>query len=505
MMNEQEVNHDYLEESFSEEFNLDEPQVETVDAESSQAGSLDHTLDGMLARLNLLATEKPDSTPVSPSPAFKAAPSAAGSQEPDHLANDFVPVEPSSFYEAGLTDSEVEGLLLKYLQSRGSATGRNMADQVRLPFAMIDSLLHDMKEARLVGHRKDAPMNDYEYILSDVGRERARRLTLSCTYFGAAPVSLEDYIAGVEAQSIDKQNPTPQDLRNAFEDLILNKSILDRLGPAINSGRGMFLYGPPGNGKTSIAERVTRAFGQYVWIPRALMIQGEIVRLFDPACHEETPLPENSTLYDDRRIDHRWVRIRRPTIVAGGELTMTSLEVTTNTSTGISEAPLQLKSNCGVLLIDDFGRQRMSIAELLNRWIVPLEKRHDYLNLANGKKICVPFDQLIVFSTNLEPRELVDEAFLRRIPYKIEVMDPSIEEFHDLFEVMGKKLGFKYSTEAVDDLITRHYRRVNRPLRFCHPRDLLLQIRNHCTYYSKELEMTPEYFNQAVENYFAVM
>jgi predicted ATPase with chaperone activity len=469
----------------------------------------------MLTRLNLLAsdgefTDGENETPTldatgEVSSAFQTTPTELTRDEPAHLANHFLPTEPTSFRDAGLTESEVEALALKYLHARGNVTGRNIAEQIRLPFALVDEMMADMKDAQLVVHRKDAPMNDYEYQLSEMGRERARRLAMSCTYFGSAPVSLEDYINGIEAQSIDKQNPTPEDLHNAFDDLILNKRILDRLGPSINSGRGMFLYGPPGNGKTSIAERMTRAFGQYIWIPRSLTIQGEIVRLYDPACHEEVPLPNNVDIYDTRRIDQRWIRVRRPTIVAGGELTMSSLEVTTNHTTGISEAPLQLKSNCGVLLIDDFGRQRMSIAELLNRWIVPLEKRHDYLNLANGKKICVPFDQLIVFSTNLEPRELVDEAFLRRIPYKIEVHDPSNEEFHKLFEVMGQRLGFIYDSKVIDNLIEKHYRKVDRALRFCHPRDLLLQIRNHCTYYGEEMLMTDELFDRAIENYFAVM
>ena len=236
--------------------------------------------------------------------------------------------------------------------------------------------------------------------------------------------------------------------------------MLDRLGPAVNSGRGLFLFGPSGNGKTSIAERITAAFGREIWIPRAIGVDGEIVRLFDPVNHEEAPLPQGAGLLDHRQIDKRWVRVRRPTIVAGGELSMSQLEVTINTSTGISEAPLQLKSNCGTLVIDDFGRQRMRIDELLNRWIVPLEKRQDFLSLPNGKKIMVPFDQLVVFSTNLEPRELVDEAFLRRIPYKIEVTDPSEEEFRRLFELLGDRLGVRYRREAVDYLIATHYKRV---------------------------------------------
>ncbi|NQU19745.1 MAG: AAA family ATPase, partial [Candidatus Nealsonbacteria bacterium] len=204
-------------------------------------------------------------------------------------------------------------------------------------------------------------------------------------------------------------------------------------------------------------------------------------------------------------IDRRWVQIERPTIIAGGELTMEALEITINRATGISEAPLQLKSNCGTLVIDDFGRQRMRIDELLNRWILPLEKRFDFLNLPNGKKIEVPFDQLIVFSTNLEPRDLVDEAFLRRIPYKIEVIDPTEEEFRELFRLMAPPLGFEYRDGPIDNLIEKHYHQTDRPFRCCHPRDLLLQIRSSCAYQKVPLELTDEYFDLAVDIYFAVM
>jgi predicted ATPase with chaperone activity len=281
--------------------------------------------------------------------------------------------------------------------------------------------------------------------------------------------------------------------------------MLKRLGPAVNSGRGLFLYGAAGNGKTTIAERITRAFGQFIWIPRAIGVDGEIIRLFDPVNHEECPLQANSGLLDQSKIDRRWVRIRRPTIIVGGELTMDSLEVTLNRSTGISEAPLQLKSNCGTLVIDDFGRQKMGTDTLLNRWIVPLEKRFDYLNLPNGKKIQVPFDQLIVFSTNLEPKQLVDEAFLRRIPYKIEVVDPTEGEFRDLFKLMCGRLGFEYSEGPIDHLIETHYRQNGRPFRCCQPRDLLQQVKNYCLYRKEMPTLSNEHFDLAVENYFAVM
>jgi hypothetical protein len=216
-------------------------------------------------------------------------------------------------------------------------------------------------------------------------------------------------------------------------------------------------------------------------------------------------LEESGGLWDQRVIDNRWVRIRRPTIIAGGELTMSALEVTINTSTGISEAPLQLKSNCGTLVIDDFGRQRIRVEELLNRWVVPLEMRVDFLNLPNGKKITVPFDQLIIFSTNLEPRALVDEAFLRRVPYKIEIVDPSEEDFRELFGKTAGQMGFPHRPEMIDYVIQTHYRKVQRPFRYCQPRDLLLQVRNYCLYHNEPLDLKREYLDMAAEIYFAVM
>lgn len=432
--------------------------------------------------------------------------SAAGSPA-RHESGDgsFVPIEPGSFRDAQVSDTEVEALVLKFLLNRGSASGREIADQVKLAFKLIEGLLAQMKTDQLVYHRSSAPMNDYVFAITDLGRERGRRLAQQCTYFGSAPVSLGDYIKSVAAQTLQNLHPSVDDLRRAFSDLLINQRMLNRLGPAIHSGRGLFLFGSPGNGKTSIAERVTKAFGETIWIPRALGVDGDIIRIFDPANHDEVPVEASEGLLDERRIDKRWVRIRRPTIVVGGELTMDSLEVTLNTATGICEAPLQMKSNCGTLVIDDFGRQRMSVDALLNRWIVPLEKRYDFLNLPSGKKIQVPFDQLIIFSTNLEPKDLVDDAFLRRIPYKIEVLDPSEEEFRELFRIMAPKLGFVYRDEPINYLIERHYRQAGRPLRCCHPRDLLMQVRNYCYYQGHDPELTREYLDFAVDNYFAVM
>ncbi len=447
-----------------------------------------------LSRKELVPQEKSaDQAPESP-------------QQADNPFNTpFVPPEPQTLEDTGLAQVQIEALAMKYLLALGAATGRQVAQQLQLPFVVLEGVLRQMKLEQLVVYLKSAPMGDYLYQLTDLGRERARRYMQECSYHGSAPVPLEDYVRSVALQSLARECPSEQALRQAFSDLLINPRMFNRLGPAIYSGRGMFLYGAPGNGKTSIAERVTQAFGSYIWIPRSLVVDGEIIRLFDPSNHEEVPLPSQEGLLSQLAVDRRWVRIRRPTIVAGGELTMDNLEVTINRATGICEAPLQLKSNCGTLVIDDFGRQKMSIDELLNRWIVPLEKRVDFLNLPNGKKIQVPFDQLIVFSTNLEPRDLVDEAFLRRIPYKIEVTDPSEEEFRQLFRMMSQRLEVEYDEQALDYLIQTHYRQAGRPFRCCHPRDLLSQIVCYCQFLKQPPRMTPELFDLAVENYFSVM
>ncbi len=418
----------------------------------------------------------------------------------------FVPQCPETLDDTGLTQDEIERLILKYLLAKGTQTGRQICKQIKLPFGIVDAILKRAKQDQLVAYGSTAEMGDYEFMITELGRERARRYTQECTYFGAAPVCFKDYLKAMELQSIAKQEATQSDLKEAFSDLIINPKMLDRLGPAVNSGRGMFLFGEAGNGKTSIAERITKAFGSTIWIPRCLGIDGDIIRIFDPGLHEEVVQEETAEgLFDLSGIDQRWVQIVRPTVIAGGELTMKELEITQNQQTKICEAPLQLKSNCGTFVIDDFGRQRMPVDELLNRWIVPLEKRYDFLNLPSGKKIQVPFDQLIIFSTNLEPKDLVDAAFLRRIPYKIEALDPSEEEFRALFELMSPIMGFQFDEEAYQHLVDTHYKAVDRPFRACQPRDLLLQVKNFCTYKELPRKLSAEAFDFAVENYFSVM
>lgn len=424
---------------------------------------------------------------------------------PKPAATEYIPPEPTNLSDASISGEDIESISLKFLLARGTATGSEIADQLRLPFVLIEPILRQLKQEQVISYKGTTNSGDFVYVLGDVGRERARRYNDLCKYFGTVPVTLKDYIFSVNAQSLEHQRIGPTNLQRAFGDLQIPDRIMNKLGPAISAGKGMFLFGAPGNGKTSIAERVTKAFGETIWIPRAVGVEGEIVRVFDPAVHEEAPLPNDGGVIKSLHYDRRWVRIKRPTIVVGGELTMEQLEITYNESTGISEAPMQMKSNCGTLVIDDFGRQKMRVDELLNRWIVPLEKRYDFLCTISGKKIQIPFAQLIVFSTNLEPRDLVDDAFLRRIPYKIEVVDPNEQEFRNLFKIMCKKLGFEYSDAALDYLIEKHYRPKNRFFRNCHARDLLLQIKYLCQYNERPLELTPATFDFAVENYFSIV
>ena len=438
------------------------------------------------------------------------APAAAGREPPPepiarHARTRFVPMVPESLRDTRLSDSTIHGLMMRFLLNRGIVAGKDIADQIKLPLRLLSGILRRWKEERFVVYKGEAPHHDFFYELTDTGREQALRYNELCSYFGAAPVSLEDYVASVDAQSIRKQNPRLAHFRRAFVDLLLREELIGQLGQAVCSGLGLFLYGAPGNGKTSIAERVTRAFGEGIWVPRAISIQGEIIRLYDVVHHAVIPWSGSPRASQDDEIDARWLYVRRPTIVVGGELTMENLEVSFSRGTGICEAPLQLKSNCGTLVIDDFGRQRISPTELLNRWILPLEKRYDILNLPSGRKVRVPFDQLIVFSTNLEPRSLVDEAFLRRVPYKIDVPDPTEAEFRDLWQQEARASGIACSDEMVSYVIEKHYRATGRSMRFCHPRDLVAQIRVYCAFREEAPEVTRAAIDAAAKNYFAVM
>ncbi len=506
---------------------------------SNASGDVDNKLDALLSRIQTLSgdesgassppAERPKQQPRraagaasapggGPVPRPPAAPPARAKKAAAPKPNIAVPVgfepsrdepwrpaEPTDIIEAGVNETLLESIIYRYLLNVGEAEGRKIAEQVRLAFRMIEPMLTRLKMEQNVAYKNATATNDYVYVLTESGRAIARNHTRDCTYYGACPVPLAAYIDSVKQQTIEGQYPKKKDLLNAFKDLLINPKMLNKLGPAVASGRGMFLFGFPGNGKTSIAERVTGAFGKYVWIPSAVDIDGDVLRVFDPMNHV-LAMPEGSSgLLDAAGYDKRWVRIERPTIVAGGELTMEMLEVQCNPESNISESPMQLKSNCGTLVIDDFGRQKMRVDELLNRWIVPLEKRYDFLNMSSGKKIQVPFDQLVVFSTNLEPKDLVDDAFLRRIPYKIEAENPPESDFRKLFEIMCKITKVPYNPDAIDYLIQTHYVPVNRPMRMCQPRDLLLQVKNYCLYNDLPVELKNEYLDFACENYFSVM
>ncbi len=433
----------------------------------------------------------------------------ADMREPGLLAsllNDdvFHPAEPQSLDQTGISPIVIETLICKYLLQIGSTSGRDIAQRLCLPFGILEDVLLALRSRQVLVHQGQAAVNDYCYALTEQGISRARAATQACSYVGPVPVPLDDYVMSVEAQTIRAEPARREQLAVAFRGISVEPELFDQLGPAINSAAGLFLYGAPGNGKTTIAKKITLCFGQHIWIPRVLTEDGQFIKLYDAACHEAVEDSEES-IFKTAHVDTRWIKIRRPTVVVGGELTMDNLEIRHDPVSNVSEASIQLKSNCGCLLIDDFGRQRIDAAELLNRWIVPLESRHDFLTLSTGKKIQVPFEQLIIFSTNLEPLDLADEAFLRRIPYKIEIKDPTLTEFAKLFEASCQTFGCRFFPEAVRYLIETHYTPHGRPLRRCHPRDLLLQIKNFCLYSGRPMELRPDYLDRVVKSYFTAV
>jgi hypothetical protein len=414
------------------------------------------------------------------------------------------PPVPRSLKETGLAIDQIERLLIKTLYS-GETTGLSLADRIRLPFSMLEPLIERVRAEQLVEVRGStgSGASSYRYALTDAGRDRARQYLDSSQYVGPAPVPLAAYVAQMKVLAAGRQFIDRERLRQGFSHLIISDHVLEQLGPAVNAGKAVFLYGPPGNGKTVIAEGLGRALGGDMYMPHALDIDGHILTMFDPIVHESLEEdPESSIVISIAPRDRRWVRIRRPVVMVGGELTLDMLDLTFNPMTKFYEAPIQLKANGGVFLVDDFGRQRIRPQELLNRWIVPLESRFDYLTLHTGKKFQVPFDVLIVFATNLDPASLADEAFLRRIPYKIPIVDPTTDEFTRIFDLNCRRRNLRFHKVMVAYLQRRHYGPLGRPLRSCHPRDLLDQVTALCRYRGVEPSITRELLDAACASYF---
>jgi len=413
----------------------------------------------------------------------------------------FYPRVPKDLNQTGLHEKLIEDLIFKLLHSRGVMTGRLISDEICLPFKIIEKVLLSLKKQMLLAYRSDSGTNDFVYMLTEQGRTKALIAVETSAYVGSAPVPYAEYLGSFESQSIQREKPGFEELQNAFHDLVMEPHILDTLGPAINSGRGVFLYGAPGNGKTSIAKRIHKCFTDFIYIPKTLLISGQLLKFYDLQWHKAVAVENNAKA---PQYDKRWIKIERPSIVVGGEMDLESLEIKYNPVTKISEAPLQMKANCGTFVVDDFGRQRVSPIDLLNRWILPLEKRIDFLTLSNGIKFQVPFDELLIFCTNIDPNEFLDEAFLRRIPYKVKLEDPTEEKFRRIMEFMAPKYDIEYD-EAIVTYLIDHYFRGIRPFRNCHPRDILEQIVNTSAYQRIQPRLTENLLKIAANNYFVAV
>jgi hypothetical protein len=411
---------------------------------------------------------------------------------------------PASIEETGLHPDTLSQLMLKTLVA-GEATGTQLADRMRLPYSVLDAMIQHARVEKLIEVKGAGGTGNagYRYALTDLGRDRAMQFLDINRYVGPAPVPLSQYNAYVRASMAARPWIDREILARGFSELIVNTEMYERLGPAVNSGKSLFLYGAPGNGKTVIAQGIGRALGTDMHIPHAIDVDGQTITMFDPVNHELTSTSSVSdSVISTTAHDRRWEQIRRPVVVVGGELTLDMLDLTFNPIAKFYEAPIQMKALGGVFVVDDFGRQRIPPRDLLNRWIVPLESRVDFLTLHTGRKFEVPFNVFIIFATNLKPESLADEAFLRRIPYKIRAKNPTPEEYAQIFAMNCRRRGLVYDEVMVEYLIRKYYTPRKLQMRACHPRDLIEQVVDQCRYQNREPAVTRDLLDVACGSYF---
>jgi predicted ATPase with chaperone activity len=417
------------------------------------------------------------------------------------------PAAPRTLADAGLPFDMVVALTLKTLHFLDELSGTAIASRLGLQYSVVDPILRHLKITHLVevsgGGLTGGPA--FVYRLTEAGRMRALLSLEQSQYVGAAPVPLAAYAAYMRAfAAAAPKTATRERVRKAFRKLVLSQRVLDQLGPAVNGGHSLFVYGPPGNGKSVIAQAIAGLLDGEIAIPHAIVADGHIIRVFDASAHDAIPVSEETgALAAAERVDDgRWVRCKRPMVTVGGELELSDLDLSYRASANVYQAPLQLTANGGILIIDDFGRQKCSPVAMLNRWITPLESRVDYLTLQTGQKLVVPFAVLVVFATNIRPSELLDEAFLRRIRYKVFAESPTLEDFKRIFEGCCRERNLPFDESLVDELVADVFDPRRIPLRGTHPRDLIDQALSLADYQSQPRQLTRALLRDASASYF---